>query len=427
MQAIVFKDHNGQWFSQTMLVSSVFTALLCMSIIVCLHPWRQRMIVPLPLLGIVISSIIVPLLQIPVLSLEHFTGGHQFDGGWESLPSISPFPHIPVTWETFLTIFPAALGMSTVSIMETIVTQKIITDTIYKEMKKEQKQQRRLASRLHRPNSNKKRRDSFSDVEVDDEQAESDSDNNSSASEDEGSDVDIERAVDDRLKSSSNNIYRSSGDSSIAHATHEITSPVRAGSHSDHFLEEDQHSRMDTSSEHYDGNKLDYRQLRLISVAQDNNQAIIGVGIGNFMAAMFGGFGGCPLLPKTILNIVTGGRGAISTASYALSLMAMILFFGPLLGCIPMAALTGVMFSIAYETLRWKESFKLIQQSPKSTQAFLNTLALLLTSYLSFAVDMGLGVIVGVLVTKLPDMYLKCSESVNSFLRPSSHPKVASS
>lgn len=367
-----------------MLVSSAFTALLCTSIILCLRPWKQRLIIPLPLLGILISSIIVPLLQIPVLSLEHFTGGHQFDGGWQSLPSLVPFPDIPWTSETLLTILPAALGMSVVSIMETIVTQKVVSETIYREtIKAKNIQDRKLRSNDR-----------------------ADSDHNG--------------------ENSSDSDYDDSGtdeeDDTVKRFMKENNNKSAPGSFSPIYFERDKDSMFLTQN-HYDANKVDSRRIFIV---QDNNQAMIGQGIGNFIAAMFGGFGGCPLLPKTILNVVTGGRGWISTSSYAVSLMAMILFCGPLLGCIPMAALSGVMFSIAYETFKWKESMELMEQSPKSLQAMLNTLAMLLTSYLSFTIDMGLGVMVGVVVSKLPAIFVWLVDHVTS-VSYQQHSKIAAS
>lgn len=417
-----------------------------MSIIICLHPWKHRFLLPLPLLGIGLSSILVLLLQIPVLSLADFTKqhGHQFHGGWESLPTFVPFPsEIPWSLETIMTIFPGALGMSTVAIMETMVTQKVIVETMRKEIKKEYRQRRRQEEKERKREQTRERDKMCLSVEQKrlhgtDEEVGSRID---SLEERHGQGLEEREQRGDNGESDCDNHSENSEDTDggFENDNDEIDREIGEGMHDDmhdHHYEKVDESHVEEdnafpplhSNDSYDGDKLDDKRLRISlssSRVHDDNIAIIGVGIGTFMTAMFGGFGGCPLLPKTILNIVTGGRSAISTTSYAFSLMAMILFCGPLIGCIPMAALTGVMLSIAYETVRWKESWRLIEQSPKSFQACLNAIAMLLTSYLSFAVDMGLGVIVGVFVVKLPAIYGWCSESCCSSMRLL--PKIASS
>ena len=59
------------------------------------------------------------------------------------------------------------------------------------------------------------------------------------------------------------------------------------------------------------------------------------------MSALFGGFGGCGLIPNTLLNGTSGGEGYASSFSYSLFLALFVVVFAPIIGRIPMASLAG--------------------------------------------------------------------------------------
>jgi hypothetical protein len=64
----------------------------------------------------------------------------------------------------------------------------------------------------------------------------------------------------------------------------------------------------------------------------DSDRLISGLGIGNFLSAIFGGFGGCGLIPNTLLNGSAGGEGYASAISYASCLGLSVLAFAPVIG-----------------------------------------------------------------------------------------------
>jgi SulP family sulfate permease len=135
---------------------------------------------------------------------------------------------------------------------------------------------------------------------------------------------------------------------------------------------------------------------------QEPNRAMIGLGVGNFASALIGGFGGCGLVPNTLLNLSNGGRGTISGLSYSLCTVLAIIFASPLLGKIPMAALAGLMLTVAYNTFEWKETWHLIKESTHSFQAVCDAVAMAVTTYIAFKIDMGLGIAAGVAIAKFP-------------------------
>jgi len=144
------------------------------------------------------------------------------------------------------------------------------------------------------------------------------------------------------------------------------------------------------------------------------NRAMIGLGVGNFMSSLFGGFGGCGLIPNTLLNNSSGGRGYVSGYAYSICTALAVLLFSPLLGKIPMAALAGLMFTVAANTGEWNESWHLLRHATLSAQSMCDCIAMLVTTYMAFQIDMGLGIAAGVGITKLPAM----TNAVKRFFMP---------
>jgi sulfate permease, SulP family len=137
------------------------------------------------------------------------------------------------------------------------------------------------------------------------------------------------------------------------------------------------------------------------------DRSIIGLGFGNLIAACFGGFGGCGLIPHTILNIKSGGRTWLSSFSFSVFTAMSVVFGAPILGKIPMSALAGLMVMVAYNTFEWDSTKEYLKTSFSSLEGFFNSLALLVTMYISYGIDMGLAVFVGTILTKIPFLFKK--------------------
>jgi SulP family sulfate permease len=134
-------------------------------------------------------------------------------------------------------------------------------------------------------------------------------------------------------------------------------------------------------------------------------RVIIGLGLGNAASALFGGFGGCGLVPNTLLNGKSGGDGVASSVAYAAFLSGFILFCAPLIGKIPMAAIAGLMLNVALNTFQWESTAKALLAAQQSFQGMWDLLALLATAYVCYTVDMGLGLLIGVLIVKAPMLF----------------------
>jgi len=119
-------------------------------------------------------------------------------------------------------------------------------------------------------------------------------------------------------------------------------------------------------------------------------------GIGNFLSGLFGGMGGCAMIGQSLINIQSGGRGRTSGVVAALALAFFIMVGGYVIGQIPVAALTGVMFMVVIGTFEWA-TFSTFGKVPKS-EIFVILVVTLVTVFLH---DLALAVLIGVLVSAL--------------------------
>lgn len=127
----------------------------------------------------------------------------------------------------------------------------------------------------------------------------------------------------------------------------------------------------------------------------NSNRECIAQGSANIVNGLFGGMGGCAMIGQSIININAGARGRLSGIIAAVALLMFILFAGPLIEQVPIAALVGVMFMVVIGTFAWS-SFRIIRKIPV-TDAFV----LILVSALTVISDLAIAVIAGVIVSAL--------------------------
>ena len=100
----------------------------------------------------------------------------------------------------------------------------------------------------------------------------------------------------------------------------------------------------------------------LTSVVADNmtktkhkpNQELIGQGIGNSVAAIFGGIPGAGATIRTVVNINSGGTTKLSGMIAALLLLVILLALGPVASQIPAAVLAGILITVGIGVMDYK-------------------------------------------------------------------------
>ncbi len=121
-----------------------------------------------------------------------------------------------------------------------------------------------------------------------------------------------------------------------------------------------------------------------------------GQGLGNIASGFAGGIGGCALLGQSIINMESGGgKSRLSGMSMAMFLALGIVAGAPLLGNIPIAALTGVMFTVCQSTFSWS-SLRILNKIPK-----LDAAVIFLVSFITVKDDLAKAVVAGVIASAL--------------------------
>jgi SulP family sulfate permease len=137
----------------------------------------------------------------------------------------------------------------------------------------------------------------------------------------------------------------------------------------------------------------------LTSVVADNvtktkhnsNKELIGQGIGNSVAGLFGGLPGAGATMRTLVNIRSGGRNRISGVIHALVLLVVLFGAGKYAALIPKSVLAGILITVGIGILDYK-GFKHINKVPKADAAIM-VIVLLVTVFLDLLVAVGLGMV----------------------------------
>lgn len=109
----------------------------------------------------------------------------------------------------------------------------------------------------------------------------------------------------------------------------------------------------------------------LTSVVADNktktkhnpNQELIGQGIGNSIASLFGGIPGAGATIRTVVNINSGGKTRLSGMIASILLLVVLLSLGPVASQIPAAVLAGILVTVGIGVMDFK-GLKHIKQLP---------------------------------------------------------------
>ncbi|MFC0266727.1 SulP family inorganic anion transporter [Kushneria aurantia] len=134
----------------------------------------------------------------------------------------------------------------------------------------------------------------------------------------------------------------------------------------------------------------------LTDTGSDKNRECRGQGIANVATGFLGGMAGCAMIGQTVINVKSGGRTRLSTLVAGVGLLIMVVFLGPWVAQIPMAALVAVMIMVSIGTFDWG-SIRDLPKKPMTTNiVMLATVAVTVATH-----NLALGVLVGVLLATL--------------------------
>ena len=155
----------------------------------------------------------------------------------------------------------------------------------------------------------------------------------------------------------------------------------------------------------------------LTSIVADNmtktkhqpNKELIGQGIGNSIAAFFGGLPGAGATIRTVVNINSGGKTRLSGMIAGILLLTILLLLGPIASKIPAAVLAGILITVGIGVMDYK-GLKAIPYMPSSEVAILLVVLVLSTFWnLVYAVGIGLVIAALIFMKKIGDFTAKKS------------------
>lgn len=142
----------------------------------------------------------------------------------------------------------------------------------------------------------------------------------------------------------------------------------------------------------------------LTSVVADNmtktkhnpNQELIGQGIGNSIASLFGGIPGAGATIRTVVNINAGGKTKLSGMIAGVLLLVILLALGPVASRIPAAVLAGILITVGIGVMDYK-GLKAIPNMPRGEVAIL-LIVLVLSSVWNLVYAVGIGLVIASLM-----------------------------
>lgn len=128
----------------------------------------------------------------------------------------------------------------------------------------------------------------------------------------------------------------------------------------------------------------------------DSNQELVGQGVANLVAPIFGGFAATGAIARTATSIRNGATSPLAGVIHAAVLVAVILFLAPYAALIPLAALAAILFVVAWNMSEARHFAHILARAPRADR-FILLITFLLTVFADLVVAVNVGVLLAVL------------------------------
>jgi SulP family sulfate permease len=132
------------------------------------------------------------------------------------------------------------------------------------------------------------------------------------------------------------------------------------------------------------------RSLAMLSGQKiDSNQEFVGQGLSNIVGSVFSSFAGSGSFTRSGLNYQSGAQTPLAAVFAALLLMLIVIFIAPLAAYLPIAAMAGIIFFVAFNLIDAKHIKEILSVSGRETAVFIITFFATLFLKLEFAIYIG--------------------------------------
>jgi SulP family sulfate permease len=147
----------------------------------------------------------------------------------------------------------------------------------------------------------------------------------------------------------------------------------------------------------------------------NSDRELVGQGIGNLFAGLFGGIPGAGTQVRTLTNIRNGGRTRLSGVIHSGAMVLMVLALYVTLPLVPLAALAGVLIRIALSIIDWRY-LRRVRTAPRSG-VLLMFAVLVMTISINLLLAVAVGTVLAslIFVKRMADLQL---EGIRTLDRP---------
>ncbi|SDH93247.1 sulfate permease, SulP family [Pseudomonas flavescens] len=137
----------------------------------------------------------------------------------------------------------------------------------------------------------------------------------------------------------------------------------------------------------------------------DPNAELLGQGLGNLVAPLFGGITATAAIARSAANVRAGARSPLAAVIHAAVVLAAILFLAPLFSYLPMAALAALLLIVAWNMSEAHHVAHTLRIAPRSDVLVLLTCLLLTVLFdMVLAVGVGLLLAAGLFIKRMSEL-----------------------
>lgn len=122
----------------------------------------------------------------------------------------------------------------------------------------------------------------------------------------------------------------------------------------------------------------------------DPDQELIGQGLGNIVSSLFGGIPLTGVIARSAVNVQSGAKTRRASIIHSVVLLLTVFFAAPYIGMIPIAALAGVLLSVAFNMINYQEFRNLLKTSRSEAAIYAITFLMIIFVDLTAGVQLGI-------------------------------------
>jgi SulP family sulfate permease len=137
----------------------------------------------------------------------------------------------------------------------------------------------------------------------------------------------------------------------------------------------------------------------------DSNKELVGQGIANCLASIFGGIPATGAIARTATNIRSGGSSPVAGVVHAMTLLVIMLLFAPSASKVPLACLAPVLMVVAYHMSEFHQVRHILKGTTSDIIVLAITFFLTVFADLTVAVEFGLLMAAVLFIKRMSDIH----------------------